>query len=122
MDNILELINIYSVYYKQHLKKDANILDNLNNDNDTNMMLELLYEEIHELKINLNNDKYICMYDLHNLEFDKSVIDKIQHNKIYIVECNQHKYLTFNIVIALQYLLTQNWKDDKWFLHQVKTY
>ncbi len=103
-----DMLNIYTIYYKQTYKKSQNmtLFDNIDPDDatSTNRQLELFYKAIQNHKI----------VDTKLYEYNKYITILKQNNIIYCVEINNTKFLTYSLISAILHVHNNNYLLNDW--------
>jgi len=140
-----DLLNIFTIYYKDLFKKneDATLLDEIDLDDisSTNRGLELFYQAVHSYK-NAIDPRHIRLYSVKEYKEEFMMENQQITNDIplYLVNikestnfCNinenninsfmgtSHK-ITHNLVSALMYVSDFDWINCGWSIHQINMY
>lgn len=115
----VDLLNVYTCYYKQlHEKKqDATLFDNIDYEKEesTNKSLEFLYEEMFKLKNSNEIDKDL-LYEPNDIEVD---INK--WNEMYALYINdEQKYVCKFLLPLLNYISKSDWTKLNWNIKPFK--
>ena len=117
-ENFINLINIFTCYYKQlyETNQDFTMFDNIDyeKNDSTNRCMEFLYEEIFKFKISNENDKETLYSPDCNLKME----DCKELYTLYIE--NEPKYLCKYLLPILQHLSIINWLNIKWSIIPIK--
>lgn len=111
----INLLNIYTYYYKQINNKDNKItmFDGINYEehDSTNKCMETLYEEMYKYSSSEQKDKDVLYMpeevNLLNLNISEAYM-------LYIN--NESKYVCRFLLPLLFYLASENWIEMKWFI------
>lgn len=123
----VDILNIFNIYFKTLYKKSINstLFDDIDTDDirSTNRQLEYLYEEIVKYKTS-NNERYTELFDLAVYK-EKYLNDdnKLPEDySFYLVDINGIQKVTHNLITALKYIATFDWKNDEWSINKINEF
>jgi hypothetical protein len=127
----LNLINIFTIYYKTLYNKNGSetLLDEIDVDDvsSTNRPLEMFYDELYKYK-NATNDQYVNLFDkeeyknLYLSEPDSHIPDDYPLYSITISD-NNHEIIqiTHNLITAIMFVAEYDWINCIWSIDQLNT-
>ena len=121
-----DLLNIYNVYYKTLFNKlkESTMFDEIDSEDitSTNRCLEILYDEI--VKYKNSDKKYITLYDPE--EYKKLYLESNnklpEYYQFYLIEINNNQKVTHNLITALTYINSFDWKNLEWSINQINEF
>jgi hypothetical protein len=125
-DLYFDIINIFNVYFKTLFNRDQNstLFDGINSDDpcSTNRAMETLYEEIHRFK-SCQNEKYIKLYDPTEYRDKYLISGKLDEDyPFYMVKLSNSEKVTHNLITAISYIASFNWKECDWEINQINEF
>lgn len=123
----VDILNIFNVYFKTLYGKkyDSTLFDEIDMDDfrSTNRAMEKLYEEIYKYK-STNDERYTKLYDPSIYKF-KYLIDndKLPDDyPLYLIDINETNKVTHNLIPALTYIASFDWKNIEWSINQINEF
>ena len=121
-ENMVSLINVFQVYYRNLFNKKENetLFEDINykDPKSTNRSMELLYDEMYKYKINQDNPELITVYDID--QFNKKAEDC---EELYILMIdNKENKICETLFPLISYMSRLEWTNINWSINSLKQY
>jgi hypothetical protein len=112
-DYLIELLNIYALYYKNAFNEKNGFFGDIDYDNEasTTKMMEFVFEHMMIYKKKINKRDLI----------NPQEIDIKNYEKLYVLYIDsKQKYCCELLMPILINLVDSDWKNINWFIHELK--
>lgn len=122
MDDILKLVNVYAIYYKNLYGKA--LFDGIDTSDisSTNMSLENFYDEIERHKT-AKNDKYTDIYT--TKDFKKKFLKDgylPTDTNTYLMIVDNKRYVTHSLISALSFISKIDYCNSNWSINKINEF
>lgn len=115
----MDILNIFTIYYKRLYKKNNNehMFEGIDYDkvDSTNTCMELFYEHLEKYRLYIEDHNECVLYEMEDTDIPIDTFDEC-----YILSINDKSYLAPLLISLISHLSTMNWESLDWHLYKIK--